>query len=264
MRSILEVFLANSIQTQRDYLEEFVDSHRKSFIETILSRAAPRDNQRCQVCKVEASPWRCLDCFGEPTYCQSCCMEAHTRDPFHRVARWKGTHYSPDWLWVTGVCIHLGHHGQPCPNPASQSQDDGVFSGVQHSEAEIPDETHFRDFLYNAEPLGNTLNGNTVVTIVHTNGVHHLPVILCGCPGRQGKMLDDYLELGLFPASFETVRTVFTFAVLDDNLLSYLECHTTSSQYFQKLRRLTNPAFPHTVKVGFFLFDHGWKLVIRM
>lgn len=214
------------------------------------------------MCKVEASPWRCLDCFGEPSYCKGCCVEAHARDPFHRIARWKNTHYSPDWLWATGLCIHLGHHGQPCPNPALQEHDDDdVFSGVQPP-AEMHDQMHFRDFLYNAEPLGNTLNGHTLVTIVHTNGMHRLPVILCGCPGRQERVLDDYLELGLFPASFHTIRTVFTFAVLDDNLLSYLECHTTSMQYFQKLRRLTNPAFPHTVKVSPFDLNQESQSVI--
>ena len=182
-------------------------------------------------------------------------MKGHAKDPFHRVARWKDTHYSPDWLWATGLCIHLGHHGQQCPNAIQQPQDD-VFSGIQEP-GEAQDDMHFRDFLHNAKPLGNTLNGHNVVTIVHTNGVHHLPVVLCGCPGREGEVLNDYLELGLFPASFDMVRTAFTFAVLDDNLLSYLECHTTSSQYFQKLRRLTNPAFPLTVSVSFFLYDRG-------
>ncbi|TEB16767.1 hypothetical protein FA13DRAFT_1804560 [Coprinellus micaceus] len=104
-------------------------------------------------------------------------------------------------------------------------------------------------FAYNAAPPGNTktFNGGTMVTVVHTNGVHHLPVVRCGCEGREREMVNDFLKLGLWPASFERVETVFSVDVLKDSLLSFLECHTTASQYFSRLRRCTNYAFPETV-----------------
>lgn len=107
-----------------------------------------------------------------------------------------------------------------------------------------------RDFTYNSKPPGSTLNGHKVVTIVHTNGVHHLPIVRCGCPGREGAVVEDLLRLKLCPTSFSAIRTVFTTDVLEDNRLCNLECHTTSLQYYQKLRRLTNPAFPDSVLVN--------------
>jgi hypothetical protein len=182
-----------------------------------------------------------LDCIGQPSFCRECCAKQHTANPFHRVASWQETHYSPDWLWATGLRIHLGHGGNPCPH-AKEGTGDSAFA-----------QARIRNFQFNAEPPGKQLEGDTIVTIVHTNGIHRLPVALCQCPGQENMVLDDYLDLGLFPASYESVHSAFTFAVLDDNMLAYLECHTTSYQYYQKLRRLTNPAFPDSVPVCFSL-----------
>ena len=224
-------------QGQHDYLEEFVLHHRQRFLDRIVAREAPREGRICKACSTQEVPWRCLDCLGQPSFCRECCAKEHAANPFHRVASWQETHYSPDWLWATGVRIHLGHAGEPCPH-ADEGTGDTVFA-----------QATVRNFKYNAEPLGKQLEGDTVVTIVHTNGIHHLPVALCRCPGREDKVLDDYLDLGLFPASFQSVQTAFTFSVLDDNMLAYLECHTTSNQYYQKLRRSTNPAFPDSVPV---------------
>lgn len=88
--------------------------------------------------------------------------------------------------------------------------------------------------------------GNDFVTIIDVSGVHHLPMVNCVCHGI-AKMVPDCLFAGLFPASFLDIRTVFTFECLDDFRLSNLECKTTPYQYFQKLRRKTNPAFPKAV-----------------
>jgi len=40
----------------------------------------------------------------------------HSSDPFHRIAFWTGTHYVDAWLRDVGLCIYLGHDGEPCPN----------------------------------------------------------------------------------------------------------------------------------------------------
>ena len=55
---------------------------------------------------------------------------------------------------------------------------------------------------------------------------------------------------GLFPATFHNPKTAFTFRVLEDFHLDNLECKTTPSQFFSRLRRLTNDEFPNTVPVG--------------
>jgi len=90
-------------------------------------------------------------------------------------------------------------------------------------------------------------DGNAFVTIVDLSGIHHLPVVFCSCDAAELALDISYLRMGLFPASFEKIQTLFTFGVLKDFRLSNLECKTSAYQYYQKLRRLTCPAFPKAV-----------------
>ena len=83
--------------------------------------------------------------------------------------------------------------------------------------------------------------------MVDVSGIHHLPVSQCGCATADPRVDICFLEMGLFPASFQRVQTVFTIKVLEDYRLSNLECKTSAYQYYQKLRRLTSPAFPKAV-----------------
>ncbi|KAF8966829.1 hypothetical protein BDZ97DRAFT_1589062, partial [Flammula alnicola] len=57
----------------------------------------------------------CADCLGNPVLCMQCCQNSHEDHPFHRIEIWSGTHFSPGWLWQTGMAIHLGHRGNHCP-----------------------------------------------------------------------------------------------------------------------------------------------------
>lgn len=171
---------------------------------------------------------------------------------------WRDDHYSPAWLWQVGVSIQLGHRGAPCPHVLLTPEDhiDDVFM-----------ESDNRDNLTSGDaPPGRIWLGKKVVAVVHANGVHHMPVALCGCPGGLSEV-DGFIELGLLPATMKRVQTVFSIEVssrcpvqnnkphllrqvLDDCLISFLECHTTPYHYYKKLQRNTNSAFPHTVPVG--------------
>jgi hypothetical protein len=89
------------------------------------------------------------------------------------------------------------------------------------------------------------------LVIVDSSGVHQLPVEWCRCPS-EGLELDrrrdlDLLKMGLYPASFRRIQTVFTFSVLDDFLLQNLECKTSAQNFYSKLRRTTSKAFPEIV-----------------
>lgn len=238
-------------QTQRDYLQEWVDNHCQEWLNILLDIEAPRNARACDACGTEEGAWRCLECIGQPTYCKECCRTQHLLMPFHRVSKWHQTHFSPDWLWATGTTINLGHSGALCPNAMGGGLD-GIFAEDDEVGEVDPDHPLLsrRDFTYNSKPPGATLNGHNVVTVVHTNGIHHLPVVRCGCPGRDGAVVEDLLRLNMCPASFTAIRTVFTTDVLEDSRLCNFECHTTSLQYYQKLRRLTNPAFPESVPVN--------------
>jgi len=86
------------------------------------------------------------------------------------------------------------------------------------------------------------------VLLVDASGLISLPTIWCTCEAAAERKLDEgLLDLQLFPVSYNKIKTVFTFRCLDDYRLSNLECKTTAYQYYQKLRRLTNPALPQSV-----------------
>ena len=60
---------------------------------------------------------------------------------------------------------------------------------------------------------------NRFVTVIHTNGVHHLPLIACACKeetsGRD-HFLMDLVYSSLYPASLKVVSTLFMEAVISD------------------------------------------------
>jgi hypothetical protein len=97
------------------------------------------------------------------------------------------------------------------------------------------------------------------ILIVDASGLISLPVIWCRCQKqaeeagkpdeaeRVGKPDEQLLDLQMLAASYDKIKTVFSFHCLDDYRLSNLECKTSAYQYYQKLRRLTNPAFPQSV-----------------
>ena len=87
--------------------------------------------------------------------------------------------------------------------------------------------------------------GNQFVTVVHDNGFHSLPVVWCNCSAEGLESRDlQLLDLHLYPASYDNIKTVFSFACLDDHRYNYLECKSSHYQYHNKLRRLTCPEYP--------------------
>ncbi|KDR66957.1 hypothetical protein GALMADRAFT_80367, partial [Galerina marginata CBS 339.88] len=52
---------------------------------------------------------------------------------------------------------------------------------------------------------------------------------------------------GFLPSSFKDIKTLFTTSCLDDFRLANLECKTSAYQYYQMLRRRTNPSNPTAV-----------------
>lgn len=87
---------------------------------------------------------------------------------------------------------------------------------------------------------------NPYVLFVHTNGLHSLPYIQCGCGGPQERIAGA-VRMRLMPASFTIFKTMFTFDVLEDFRLANLECKTSAYQYYQLLRRKTEPLAPQIV-----------------
>jgi hypothetical protein len=102
-----------------------------------------------------------------------------------------------------------------------------------------------------SKPGRHDKEGNPMMTIVDRSGVHEIGVSWCSCPEAPEHDL-QLMMAGLFPATFRNPKTAFTFRVLEEFHLDNLECKTTPSQFFSRLRRLTNDEFPNAVPVGGF------------
>ena len=190
-------------------------------------------------------------CQSRPIYCARCCSETHRETPFHRIQRWTGEYFKPAWLWQAGVSICLGHRGEPCPLNKDEGSE-GEPMEIDNEDPESSDEEQtehpFEYIKPGTKGRRKDLHGNPFMVVVDVSGVHHLGVRACRC--SDGAELNiQLLRAGLYPATSKRPRTVFTFAVLDDYLLQNRECKTATMSYFSKLRRATDPRFPHTVLV---------------
>lgn len=107
--------------------------------------------------------------------------------------------------------------------------------------------------------------GHKFVIVVDITGVHAFPMTVCQC--GQDPIYSKLVSQRLLPASFVEPRTMFTFRVLQDFRLSNLEAKTTAYQYFNKLRRVTNPGFPHLIPNRYTEFrrvTRMWRNLIRL
>jgi hypothetical protein len=100
-----------------------------------------------------------------------------------------------------------------------------------------------------SKPGQNDKGGDPLITVIDRSGVHEIGVRWCCCPNAPERDM-QLMAAGLFPATFRNPRTAFTHRVLAELHLDNLECKTTPSQFFSRLRRLTNDEFPNTVPVG--------------
>ena len=142
--------------------------------------------------------------------------------------------------------INLGHCGEPCPvamttwqkDEDSQQVEDTPFGkgGNDGAHANIP--AHLKP------PAGFDY-----LTIVDVSGVHFRRINYCACPESKPFHM-QLLYSSLFPCTIENPRTAFTFTVVDDFIQDNLECGTSASNYYSKIRRITSNISPHLVPVG--------------
>jgi hypothetical protein len=160
-------------------------------------------------------------------------------------------------LHEAGITIKLGHRGLKCTSDSCPTDDleDGQetdeFSDSMEDGEYPPKESGF-----STEDKG--YKGLTI--IVDSTGVHRIRVQRCTC--KDALPLDEQMfALGLFPATFQRVRTAFTFRVLDEFLVENVECKTSAFNFYGKLRRITSNTFPHMVPVS--LWIHPWLCLIN-
>ena len=142
------------------------------------------------------------------------------------------------------MVLYLGHAGLPCPNivvsnDLEEADSDSEDSGQPSSGATV---------------FGNglpKLKGPYCHVVVDRSGVHRIRIIPCGCADapKDEERYTHYLNMGLFPASLQNIKTVFTFRVLDDFRMENLECKTAGLNYWHKIVRVTSNEFPKSVPV---------------
>lgn len=255
----------SALQTQNDFMREFLDA-RDGLLAWMMDCEARAADATCSLCS-EPGIWRCLDCLGRPLYCRQHCRDSHTKHICHRIQKWTGQYFLDCQMWEVGVKLYLGHRGAACPHFEGTNLDlegdldrrPDVAPHISYAE-----QTTYMDGGPDADADAHTAedvpsgpipflrpvpssdgNGNPFLLIIDCRQGFHIPVVSCGCGVTDVKA--QYMELEMFPASYENVQTVFTFRCLDDFRVSNLECKTSAYQYFQKIRRLTNPAFPQAV-----------------
>jgi len=257
----------SALQTQNDFMREFLDT-RDGLLAWMMDCEARASDTTCSLCP-ESGLWRCVDCLGRPLYCCQHCQESHAKHICHRIQKWTGRYFLDCQMWEVGVKFYLGHRGAPCPHfeattldletdldcmpdIASHSSDAEGQTSYEMDEGPDPDADGdaAKDLPSGPIPFLRPVpradaNGNPFLLIIDSRQGFHLPVVSCSCGVTDVKA--QYLELEMFPASYENVQTVFTFRCLDDFRVSNLECKTSAYQYFQKIRRLTNLAFPQAV-----------------
>jgi hypothetical protein len=204
--------VCNNFQGQNDCLAQFI-GHEKAYLNHLLNLEMPPINLACSSCGHIEAGFRCLDCYGSHWWCQSCLIARHAEHPFHRPQQWKETSFENVSLCDLGYIFVLGHSssGRSCPD------DDNLF-------------------------------GDRHMTVIHVNGVFEHCIRFCRCLGASSEHEQLFCHR-LFPSTFDRPETAFTLDVLDYYGIDAMECKTSAQSFFQKLRRVTNNAFPHEVPV---------------
>ena len=182
-----------------------------------------------------------MDCFGQAFFCHSCCIKVHSSLPFHSIEKWTGEFFKKTSLNAEGFVLHLGHGGLACPSnttsiPEPKPAEDGKCDEM--------DEV----LLEGWEP-----RDTRALVIVDVSKVHQLKVSWCCCKGAPNHEIQLFRH-HLFPASISRPSTAFTFAVLNYFHVDAVECKTSASGFFSKLRRLTDFTSPQSVPVSKFHF----------
>jgi hypothetical protein len=144
--------------------------------------------------------------------------------------------------------MYLGHEGKPCPKNHAMVFDhnkDNLLESIDLSWEEEEEEDV--EAAQEDDRIEENVDENVLV-FVHTTGVFKQRVRWCTCSGCPERHI-QLLQMRLFLCSLKRPRTAFTFDVLDHFYVDAMECKTAGQSFFNKLRRLTNNAFPHMVPV---------------
>jgi hypothetical protein len=161
--------------------------------------------------------------------------------PLHHIEKWTGQFFDATSLNQEGFTLFLGHGGEPCP--AGHIERDG-----QEIQSGSADEDNGEGGSDGVPLAGWEKQDRRCLVIIDTLGVHQLHISWCQCKAAAEPHI-QLLRNRFFPASIKRPSTAFTFSLLDYFHIDSVECKTSASSFFSKLRRLTNSSSPHSVPV---------------
>lgn len=173
-------------------------------------------------------------------------VATHRHLPFHVIELYKNRSFHATSLYELGMVIHLGHGGNECPCKAGLFVPGDPLAPEEEDSWEDDPET---DDLRGRDTQESQAARHSTLVLVDRAGVHKHAVRFCRCDTREGDDL-QLLQSKLFPASFTRPGTAFTFRLLDEHAIESVECKTAPLNYWSKLKRFTNNAFPNTVPVS--------------
>ncbi|KAN0137341.1 hypothetical protein V8E53_004786 [Lactarius tabidus] len=95
---------------------------RSKYLNYLLEMEGHQSSLKCSLCLKGSAYIKCSDCFGGNMFCKGCCLQHHSRSPFHRLLQWNGRHYVATSLYSMGFILFLGHSGDPCPKTVEGAQ----------------------------------------------------------------------------------------------------------------------------------------------
>lgn len=219
---------------------------RDCYTAEILDLEKPPANQMCLRCHSQQGYFRCKECVSRGLFCRTCCFTVHRNTPLHHIEKWTGQFFDATSLNQEGFVLHLGHDGEPCPTNQITRDREGVQPGSS-------DEDEGESDAGEVPLAGWEKQDRQCLVIVDTSGVHQLRIGWCQCETAAEPHI-QLLRNRFFPASIKRPSTAFTFTLLDHFHIDSVECKTSASSFFSKLRRLTNSSSPHSVPVFLVIF----------
>ena len=238
--------------------------HAQAAYEAMLHQHRPPiPEDVCHFCSLLGRPatplglqtprYRCSDCFRMPHFCPECVVLVHHLSPFHRILRWDTRRLF--WDKVTsadlGMRIHYGHNGRPCPAKRKDRQYREMVVVHEHGLMKIP------IALCSCQPTRAPTQGTTPAQEADEGPEgQDNPLSMRADQGNANGRADSsdepyqLIDLGMFPGSWDTPRTVFTENVLREFHLLTLQAHVTAHDFFIYLRRMTDNIAPHMVPVS--------------
>ncbi|KAJ7922740.1 hypothetical protein B0H13DRAFT_2408030 [Mycena leptocephala] len=212
-------------------------THFATMQKAILSSFAHRDLGKGCACraKPEATLFRCQDCFKPQMCCRRCIINKHEDNPLHRLECWTGKHFKR-------VC----------------------WEDSQNDEPRLVLQTCLKTRTARCPEVTDKSVRSQTVTVCHHNGLHSMDFEFCACmAGRGAPVLphwEQLLALGLFPASYSTPKTVFTWAVMKEFHVHCLTSKKSPYDYIKALCKLTDNAFAPDVMDRYREFLFGYRI----